>query len=394
MKDRKKAYLALATGRIFEGWHFGADVPEKGGEVIFNTSLTGYQEIITDPSYQGQIVVMTPSHIGNYGINLEDVESKKIFLSGFVVQELSGVVSNWRANMSLEDYFKKAGVPGMTGVDTRALTRHLRSLGAVNGIMSTDGAKPEALIKKAKALPSMEGQDLVKQVTSDKSYGWTEGSGTWSSWAKHEGTKKKVVVIDFGVKLNILRCLVDLNCDVTVVPATTPAKEIMAFKPDGIMLSNGPGDPAAVTYGVQTIRDLVQENEGRIKKGSKPMAIFGICLGHQMTGLALGGETFKLKFGHHGSNHPVKEFQTARVDVTSQNHGFGVAAEKDEKGEWILKGNKDVWASHVSLNDNTVEGLQHKSLPLFSVQYHPEASAGPHDARHLFERFINLMEKN
>lgn len=393
INNRQKAYLALATGRVFQGTLFGATPDEKkGGEVVFNTSLTGYQEILSDPSYQGQIVVMTPSHIGNTGVNNEDIESKKVYLSGFVVQENSSIVSNWRSSSSLHDWLLKAGVPGVSGVDTRALTRYLRSQGAVNAIISVDGRDLDALVKKAKALPSMEGQDLVKQVSSDQPYLWNDGNGNWSVANKEKSGKKRVVVIDFGVKQNILRCLVDRGCEVTVVPAAASAEEILRQKPDGIVLSNGPGDPSVVNYAIDSIKELIAHNNQVQQKGQKPTPMFGICLGHQLMGLALGGETYKLKFGHHGGNHPVKDLETGQVDITSQNHGFCVQGEKTKSGEYIVKGNPEAIVTHINLNDDAVEGLRHKTLPIFSVQYHPEASAGPHDANHLFDRFLKLME--
>ena len=399
MKSKQKAYLALATGRVFQGTLFGA-VPDesKGGEVVFNTSLTGYQEILTDPSYQGQIVVMTPSHIGNTGVNAVDVESRRIFLSGFVVQEISGLVSNWRSENTLHNYLVQAGVSGVAGVDTRALTRFLRAQGAVNGIISINGRDPDLLVKKAKALPSMEGQDLVKQVSSEKPYLWNDGTNGWASFKVNgssvpptTSSKKRVVVVDYGVKQNILRSLVDRGCEVTVVPAQFSADEILNQKPDGVVLSNGPGDPAVVAYGISAIKDLISHNEKTKKSGGKIIPIFGICLGHQLLGLALGGTTYKLKFGHHGANHPIKDLETGRVDVTSQNHGFCVEGEKTKSGEWIVKGNPEAIVTHINLNDNAIEGLRHKTLPMFSVQYHPEASAGPHDASHLFDRFMKLM---
>jgi len=414
-RQKVKGYLALATGRVFTGWSFGAD-PEKAagaandaaphktrnsGEVVFNTSLTGYQEILTDPSYEGQIVAMTASHIGNYGVNDEDVESKKIYLSGFVVQEESATYSNWRASSSLHDYLLKNGVPGLSGIDVRALTRFLRTQGAVNGIISTDGRDLDALIRKAKAIPSLEGRDLASVVTGGKEYKWSEGSLELPSAAQtplikvaHKGAKYKVVVVDFGVKQNILRCLVDRGCDVTVVPASATSDDILKHKPDGVMLSNGPGDPAAVTTGIKAIQGLVKQSEDAVKKGQKPTPLFGICLGHQLMGLALGGTTFKLKFGHHGANHPIKDLEHGNVDITTQNHGFAVEGEAGTKGEMLIKGNKDAIVTHVNLNDQSVAGLRHRTLPLFSVQYHPEASSGPHDAQHLFDRFVGLMEKN
>ncbi len=393
--NKTKAYLALASGRVFSGYLFGAQPDEKkGGEVVFNTSLTGYQEILTDPSYQGQIVVMTPSHIGNTGINKNDVESRKIFLSGFIVQEVSGIVSNWRSEETLDAYLKRWNIPGLTGVDTRALTRYLRSQGAVNAIISTDGRDLDALMKKAKALPSMEGQDLVNGVTNGKSYIWHEGTPSWYPKQAPLGefkNKKRVVVIDYGVKQNILRCLVDRGCDVTVVPAAATADEVLSHKPDGIVLSNGPGDPAVVSYAISTIKNLITHNQKAQAAKDKEVPVFGICLGHQLLGLALGGETYKLKFGHHGGNHPIKDLETGRVDITSQNHGFCVAGEKTVSGEWIVKGNPNAIVTHINLNDNAIEGLRHKTLPMFSVQYHPEASAGPHDASHLFDRFLKLL---
>jgi carbamoyl-phosphate synthase small subunit len=345
--------------------------------------------------YAGQIVVMTPSHIGNTGVNLEDVESKKVYLAGFIVQELSNVVSNWRSAATLDDYLKKAGVPGITGIDTRALTRYLRTQGAVNGLISANGQDLDKLVKMAKALPSLEGQDFVKTVSTQAAYTWSEGSGAWvGTPAQSAKKKKKVVVIDFGVKQNILRCLVDRNCDVKVLPANATADDVLKENPDGVLLSNGPGDPATVEYGIKTIRDLVSEDTKRHKKGDKEFALFGICLGHQLLGLALGGSTYKLKFGHHGGNHPIKDLETGQVDITAQNHGFCVEGEKKSNGEWIVKGNEDALVTHINLNDNAIEGLRHRNLPIFSVQYHPEASSGPHDARHLFNRFIDLMEKS
>ncbi|MCG3206054.1 MAG: Carbamoyl-phosphate synthase small chain [Elusimicrobia bacterium] len=392
-----KGVLALATGKIFQGTLFGAVPSDKsGGEVVFNTSLTGYQEILTDPSYHGQIVVMTPSHIGNTGVNPEDVESRKIFLSGFVVQEISGLFSNWRATGSLSDYLAQAGVAGLSGVDTRALTRYLRTQGAVNGVIAPLSRDLKSLIKLAKAVPSLEGRNLAAEVTSSQSYTWNQSSLTLPSNVPvshaRPAQKMKVVVMDFGVKQNILRCLVDLGCEVRVVPSATSSDQILDYNPDGILLSNGPGDPAAVEDGIKTIETLIKHNLHQKSQGNSPIPMFGICLGNQLLGLALGGNTYKLKFGHHGANHPIKELETGRVDITSQNHGFAVEGQKTGKGEWIVKGNKDALVTHINLNDEAIEGLRHKTLPLFSVQYHPEASAGPHDARHLFNRFYSLME--
>jgi len=373
-----KAALALADGAVFHGWAFGAEA-EISGEVVFNTSMTGYQEILTDPSYQGQIVLMTYPLIGNYGINPEDVESSRPYLAGLIVKEHCPRPSNWRATKSLDHYLKDHAVTGLHGIDTRALTRHLRDNGAQPGILSTKEEKPDDLIQRARALPTLVGRDLVREVTCSKSYNWDED--VWSSEADHRspktagdqtGAPHHVVVYDFGVKLNILRMLVHIGCRVTVVPAATPASTVLSLKPDGILLSNGPGDPEAVIYAVQEIRKLI---------GKKP--IFGICLGHQLLGLAMGGKTYKLKFGHHGGNQPVMDLGTKKVEVTTHNHGFAV--DMDSLGPGVE-------LTHVNLNDQTVEGMRHRSLPVFSVQYHPEASPGPHDAHYLFARFKEMMK--
>ena len=356
-----KAILALEDGTLFEGAAFGAN-GEAAGEVVFNTSMTGYQEILTDPSYKGQIVTMTYPLIGNYGINSDDSESEKPHLSGFVVREKSRIYSNWRAQMSLDEYLKKNKVIGIEGIDTRALTLHIRSAGAMKGILSTKDPDPKSLVEKAKSSPGLVGIDLVKEVTCSKSYVWNK-----------EG-RFKVVLIDCGAKHNIMRELAARDCQVTVVPADTSSKKILSLSPDGVMLSNGPGDPAAVTYVIQTVKELL---------GQVP--IFGICLGHQMLGLALGGKTFKLKFGHRGANHPVMDLRTRKVEITCQNHGFCVDLESLDK--------KDVELTHLNLNDQTSEGLRHKKYPAFSVQYHPEASAGPHDSKYLFDEFIRDMKE-
>lgn len=359
-----KAVLVLEDGTIFEGEGFGKSA-EAIGEVVFNTSITGYQEIITDPSYKGQIVTMTYPLIGNYGVNEEDVESSKPWLEGFVVKELSAIRSNWRSTMSLDDYLKKYNIVGIQGIDTRALTRHIRTQGAMQGVISTKDFDKESLLKKVKAAPSLEGVDLVREVTCKEPYLW-----------QHRAKQKfKVVVLDCGVKFNILRHLDAHGCKITVLPATTKAEEILKLKPDGVLLSNGPGDPAAVTYVIQTARQLI----GKIP-------IFGICLGHQMLGLALGGKTYKLKFGHHGGNHPVKDLKTGKVAITAQNHGFNVNMKS--------MSSKGVVMTHVNLYDNTAEGMESKKLKFFSVQYHPEASPGPHEAGVLFNKFMELMKKN
>jgi len=370
-----KAALALADGRVFYGKSLGAS-GEISGEVVFNTSMTGYQEILTDPSYRGEIVTMTYPLIGNYGINLEDVESWRPHLSGFIVKEASDVPSNWRSKLSLDAYLKENGIVGLQGIDTRALVRHIRDHGAQTGILSSIDTDPESLVAKAKAAPSIVGHDLVREVTCQEPYHWTEG--TWdleNGYQPRQGEARfKVIAYDFGIKRNILRNLVGSGCDVTVVPADFPASKVLALRPDGVFLSNGPGDPEPITYAQENIRQLL----GKIP-------LFGICLGHQLLSIALGGNTYKLKFGHRGGNQPVRRGDGHCVEITSQNHGFAV-----EPGS--IKDTAVV--THINLNDNTVEGLHHSRLPAFSVQYHPEASPGPHDARYLFEEFIKLMEKH
>lgn len=377
MKKGNKALLVLEDGEIFEGTSFGAP-GEKIGEVVFNTSLSGYQEILTDPSYKGQIVVMTYPEIGNYGVNPEDVESWRPFVEGFVVRNYNPTPSNFRSRQPLHAYLKKNGVPGIEGVDTRALTRHLRDHGSKMGILSTKDLDRKRLLKKVRAAEGLVGRDLVQYVTCRKPYRWTEGTWRLTRGYKGQNLKLKnkfhVIAYDYGIKRNILRNLVDAGCHVTVVPAATPAQEVLARKPDGVFLSNGPGDPEPVSYAIKNIQNLV---------GKVP--IFGICLGHQLLGLALGGKTYKLKFGHHGGNQPVMDLETGKVEITAQNHGFAVDTNS-------LKGKADL--THVNLNDKTVEGLKLKKVPAFSVQYHPEASPGPHDAHYLFERFTDLMKKN
>lgn len=369
-----RALLLLEDGTAFEGENFGAQ-GEVFGEAVFNTSITGYQEIITDPSYKGQIVAMTYPLIGNYGVNEEDIESRRPWLEGFVVKELSAIRSNWRSTMSLDEYLSKYNIVGIQGIDTRALTRHLRLKGAMQGAISAKDFDLDSLMKKLKASPRLAGVDLVKEVTCKEAYEWKEDREKGSACLPiRQGFRKKykVVVLDCGVKFNILRNLFNLGCKVTVVPAATSAEEILKLKPDGLLLSNGPGDPEAVTCVIETARRLL---------GKLP--IFGICLGHQMLGLALGGKTYKLKFGHHGGNHPVKDLKTGKVAITAQNHGFNV--------DMKLIPDKNVVTTHINLYDGTAEGLEHKKLRLFSVQYHPEAGPGPHDAQYLFEKFVNLM---
>jgi carbamoyl-phosphate synthase small subunit len=370
----KKALLALADGLVFEGTSFGAE-GEASGEVVFNTSMTGYQEILTDPSYKGQIVTMTYPQIGNYGVNADDVESGRPYVEGFIVKEYLDFPSNWRAKKSLHDYLKEHGVVGIQGIVTRALTRHTRDFGAQPGIISTKDLDPESVVARAKKLPKMSGLDLAKYVTCKEPYAWNEGD--WDiekGYAAKSTTRYKVVAYDYGIKRNILRLLTQAGCDVTVVPATMSAEDVLKMQPDGVLLSNGPGDPEPVTYAIDNIKKLL---------GKKP--VFGICLGQQLLGLALGGKTYKLKFGHHGGNQPIMDLTTRKVEIAAENHGFAVDMEtiKDQ-----------VVLTHMNLNDNTCEGFQHKTLPAFSVQYHPEASPGPHDSRYLFARFIEMMEKN
>ncbi|OIO34888.1 MAG: carbamoyl phosphate synthase small subunit [Candidatus Omnitrophica bacterium CG1_02_40_15] len=367
-----KAFIALEDGTIFKGISFGAS-GERLGEVVFNTSMTGYQEIMTDPSYKGQIVAMTYPLIGNYGINQYDAESSGPKIEGFIIKENSKIASNFRSEKSLGQYLKENNIIGIENVDTRSLTLHIRTKGAMKGIISTIDLNPKSLIKKAKDSPGLIGRDLVKEVTCKKTYK-AEGTIRKNLQLKTYSLKlKKVIAMDFGIKYNILRCLMDVGCDVTVVPGDTKAKDILAENPDGIFLSNGPGDPAAVTYAIEEIKKLL---------GKKP--IFGICLGHQLLGLALGGKTYKLKFGHRGANHPVKDLKTGKIDITSQNHGFCVDMNSLNQDEVEL--------THINLNDDTLEGMRHKRFPVFSVQYHPEASPGPHDSRYLFKRFVEMME--
>ena len=375
---RTDAQLVLEDGRLFVGRRFGAET-DGIGEVVFNTSMTGYQEILSDPSYAGQMVVMTYPLIGNYGIAPEDFESRRLFLTGLVVKEASRFPSNWRHRHTLGDYLKSNGVPGIEGLDTRALVRHLRTYGAMRGVIGDIRESPQALVARAKAHPSMAGCDLASVVTMNERFEWQEGrhllhiSGNRSrQTGLFDRPRLKVVAVDYGIKWNILRCLVDAGCDVTVVPAAATAGEILSLKPDGVLLSNGPGDPDPVDYAVQNIRALI---------GKLP--IFGICLGHQLLAIAAGGKTYKLKFGHRGGNHPVIDLQTRKVEITSHNHGFSVDPESLAAS--------DAEITHINLNDRTIEGFRLRNAPAFSVQYHPEAAPGPHDALYMFNRFADLM---
>ncbi|HSB05457.1 MAG TPA: glutamine-hydrolyzing carbamoyl-phosphate synthase small subunit [Thermodesulfobacteriota bacterium] len=375
MKQSQKAMLALEDGTVFEGVSFGSP-GEKAGEIVFNTSMSGYQEILTDPSYKGQIVVMTYPLIGNYGINEEDIESTTPKVEGFIVKENSSVFSNWRGGRTLSDYLISQGIMGVEEMDTRALTRHIRSIGAMKAILSTEDLNRSRLIDRAKTSPGLIGRDLVKEVSCQKPFEWTEKYNSLSDTYFQPSTpdfRPRVVVLDFGVKYNILRSLRETNCEVIVLPATSTAEVVLSHCPDGILLSNGPGDPEGVPYAIEAVRQLL---------GKKP--IFGICLGHQLLGLALGGRTFKLKFGHRGANQPVKDLRTGRVMITSQNHGFCV--DPSSLNPEVIE------LTQINLNDQTCEGMRHKTLPVFSVQYHPEASPGPHDSQNLFGEFIKMME--
>jgi carbamoyl-phosphate synthase small subunit len=380
--EARKGILALEDGRIFHGRAAGA-ITRRGGEVVFNTSLTGYQEVFTDPSYAGQIVCLTYPHIGNVGTNLDDEESPRPYIESLIVREFSAIASNWRSGETAQKYLERHNIPVLWDIDTRALVLHIRKMGALRGVVSTDGTPAETLLAEARALPSMAGLELASRVTSEKQYTWDKSSIelTAAPWheamgeaqAGKETRKFRVVAYDYGIKQNILRLLVDHNCEVTVVPAKTSGEDVLAMKPDGVFLSNGPGDPEPATYAIESIRNLL----GRVP-------VFGICLGHQLCGLALGGKTFKLRFGHHGSNHPVQNRLTGQVEITAQNHGFCVDPDSLPPS--------DVEITHVNLNDNTNEGFRHRTLPLFSVQYHPEASPGPHDSHYLFRQFTDTMK--
>jgi carbamoyl-phosphate synthase small subunit len=376
MAKRTDAILALADGRTFRGRAFGA-IGETTGEVVFNTAMTGYQEVLTDPSYKGQLVCMTYPEIGNVGINREDAESRRIYVEGFIVRDYWDRPSNWRSEMTLGQYLEDAGVVGIEGIDTRALVRHIREHGAQEGVISSVDLDPASLVAKAKASPGLVGRDLVKEVTCATPYDWEVGGWELGSGYRHASREQLldaplIVALDYGIKHNILRRLVSTGFRVKVMPAASTSAEILAQNPDGVFLSNGPADPAALPYAYKAVAEIM---------GKKP--IFGICLGHQILGLALGGKTYKLDFGHHGANHPVMDLRTQRVEITSQNHGFAVDTDS-------VKGKAEL--SHLNLNDRTVEGLRGVGVPFFSVQYHPEASPGPHDSSYLFQRFHRMVE--
>jgi carbamoyl-phosphate synthase small subunit len=371
----KTAILALEDGTVFEGRSFGAPT-ERAGEVVFNTALTGYQEVFTDPSYAGQIVVLTNPQIGNYGTSAEDNEAARPYIEGLVVREFSAIASNWRSDAEADTFLARAGIPVIDDLDTRALVRHLRTAGVMRGVLSSSGSDPAALVEKARGIPTMSGLDLASRVTTPSRYEWSHPVDPCSPSdlvGIPAEPRYHVVAYDFGIKLNILRRLVQSGCRVTVVPALTAAEDVLALKPNGIFLSNGPGDPEPLTAQVGNIRKLI---------GKKP--IFGICLGHQLLGLAAGGRTFKLKFGHRGANHPVRNELTQKVEITSHNHGFAVDPDSLNPSEVEL--------THLNLNDQTLEGFRLRNHPVFCVQYHPEAAPGPHDSHYLFEDFTKLME--
>lgn len=369
---RTTARLALEDGTVFTGTGFGHEGTTEG-EVVFNTSMTGYQEILTDPSYKGQIVTMTYPLIGNYGINRQDVESRQPHVAGFVIKELAPLHSNYRADMSLEAYLKQNKIVGIEGIDTRALTRKLRISGAMRGVLSTESISDEELVARARRGAQMAGADWVQAVKPTEAYEWDQDQGDWGLGQVERGDGLHVVALDCGAKSNILRHLAERGVKVTVLPPDTAAEEILKHRPDGLFVSNGPGDPSVLDYAVKPIRDLLEK-----------LPIFGICLGHQLLGRAVGAETYKLKFGHRGGNQPVKNLDTGRVEITSQNHGFAVDQKSLESKGGIV--------THVNLNDGTVEGFRHATLPVFCVQYHPEASPGPHDAAYLFDAFVEMLK--
>ena len=372
-----KATLALENGTWFEGDSAGAS-GETGGEVVFNTAMTGYQEVLTDPSYAGQIVTMTSPEIGNYGISDQDGESRAPKVAGFIIREQSPVASNWRADSTLRDYLVKHNIVAISGIDTRALTRVLRSTGVMRGIIATGDVDPRRLVEAARDVTPMEGSDLVRGVTCDAPFNWQPDAASGDEFSpspeRRAGRALRIAAYDYGMKWNILRRFTAHNCDVRVFPADAPAKDLLAGSPDGVFLSNGPGDPAALDYAIENARELVRSD----------VPVFGICLGHQILSLAMGAETYKLKFGHRGANHPVKDLESGKIEITSQNHGFAVDPKSLPAG---------VKVTHVNLYDQTIEGLRHETKPVFCVQYHPEAAPGPHDADYLFRQFLDEMEK-
>jgi carbamoyl-phosphate synthase small subunit len=372
----EKAILALEDGHFFYGYAFsGLNKKETGGEVIFNTSMTGYQEILTDPSYKGQIVVMTPSEIGNYGTNYEDVESEKVHVNGFVIKDLSSVVSNWRSKKSLQEYLDENNVIGICGIDTRALVRIIRQYGVMKGYIGIGNIDPYEAVKKARSIPDISELDLVSIVSHREIYKWNEGTWKWpKGYEAVEEGKYKIAVIDYGVKRNILRLLAERGLDLTIFPHNTTADEIIKFNPDGIFLSNGPGDPAVLHFQIDQIKKLIRSD----------IPLFGICLGHQLLSWAVGSKTYKLEFGHHGGNHPVKNLKTGRVEITSQNHNYATDPDKLPS---------DVEITHINLNDDTIEGIKLRDYPVFSIQYHPESSPGPHDSLYIFDEFVRLVKE-
>lgn len=367
------AKLALEDGTVFTGVSFGAQ-GEVAGEVVFNTSMTGYQEILTDPSYRGQIVTMTYPEIGNYGVNSEDVESDRLHLAGFVVRELSRIASNFRSDGALDAYLARHDVMGLAGIDTRSLVRRIRSKGAMKGVLSSIDLHDPSLVGKAQASPGLVGRDLVREVVPSDTRDWQQALGPWASGDAHSAASGHVVALDYGMKWNIARHLREQGCRVTILPGTASASDVLRYEPDGVFLSNGPGDPEPLDYAILTIRQLL---------GKRP--IFGICLGHQLLGLACGAKTFKLKFGHRGANQPVLNLLNGRVEITAQNHGFAVEEESLPL---------DLEITHRNLNDGTIAGFRHRKLPAFSVQYHPEASSGPHDSAYLFNQFRSMLPQD
>lgn len=372
----EKAILALEDGHFFYGYAFsGFDKKETGGEVIFNTSMTGYQEILTDPSYKGQIVVMTPSEIGNYGTNPEDIESEKVHVNGFVIKDLSSISSNWRSTKTLQQYLNEIGVIGVCGIDTRALVRIIRNYGVMKGYIGIGKISPVEAVRKARSIPDISELDLVSQVSHKSVYKWNEGTWKWPyGYTKPSEKRFKIAVLDYGVKRNILRLMADRGMDITCFPHSTTAEEIIDFNPDGIFLSNGPGDPSILHHQIKQIKRLITTD----------IPVFGICLGHQLLSWAVGGRTYKLEFGHHGGNHPVKNLKTGRVEITAQNHNY--ATDPDS-----LPSHVEV--THINLNDDTIEGIRLTDRPVFSIQYHPEASPGPHDSHYIFDEFLKLIEE-